>query len=214
MFRDYTRVSTSPYYDYDERDHTWLDTLGLKTDYVLPRFFEIPKVPCNDNVYAKKSDTFSFSVRDKLVKVFAWAIPNNDAIAALAKLPKIVEVGAGNGYWSHLVKRAGGDITPFDTKPWLGSWTPVQKIDNGCQFLHKFKTLFLCWPPYDDTMAFHYLSRFNGEYVAYVGEGHGGCTGDDAFHALLDDSWEEIETIDIPQWYGVHDRLYIFKRKG
>lgn len=58
------------------------------------------------------------------------------------------------------------------------------------------------------------LSLYRGNVVAYVGEGDGGCTADDAFHEILDQLWEEIEDHEIPQWWGIHDRLRIYKRKG
>ncbi len=35
------------------------------------------------------------------------------------------------------------------------------------------------------------------------------CTGDHAF----DKGWEIAKVVAIPQWHGLHDRMYIFKRK-
>jgi hypothetical protein len=61
-------------------------------------------------------------------------------------------------------------------------------------------------------MASRALAAFRGEYVAYVGEGDGGCTADDRFHRVLAERWSEVETVPIPQWYGLHDRLEIYRR--
>jgi hypothetical protein len=65
-----------------------------------------------------------------------------------------------------------------------------------------------------------------GQRVAYVGEGHGGCTAGDQFHTRLGLScwhdeggctcdptpWKESEYISIPQWDGINDGLYIAER--
>jgi len=46
-----------------------------------------------------------------------------------------------------------------------------------------------------------------------VGEGSEGCTGDGNFFDLLEEEWEKIHSIDIPQWFGMHDYLVSYKRK-
>jgi hypothetical protein len=49
--------------------------------------------------------------------------------------------------------------------------------------------------------------------VVYIGEHWWGCTATDAFHRLLDNEWEKINEIAIPQWDGIHDRVFVYKRK-
>ena len=81
---------------------------------------------------------------------------------------------------------------------------------------HADRALLLCWPPYRTKMAAtalkHYL-KAGGQTVIYVGEGNGGCTGDDRFHDLLAQQFEEVETISIPRWNGMFDELFIYRRK-
>jgi hypothetical protein len=119
-----------------------------------------------------------FAARDEMVMTFAWAIPNQAAIDAIAALSPIVEVGAGLGYWAYLLEKAGADIvaydigndTYFDTdaEPWslVHRGTAIDAMEN-----HGDRTLFLCWPPYDHPMAHEALDLHRGEHVAYVGEG-------------------------------------------
>lgn len=71
----------------------------------------------------------------------------------------------------------------------------------------------LCWPSYDDPMGFNTLSTFTGNKLIYIGEGDGGCTGDDKFHDLLREEWKEVKEIDIRQWIGIHDAMFFFERK-
>jgi hypothetical protein len=76
------------------------------------------------------------------------------------------------------------------------------------------RTLLLIWPPYAEPMAHDALRAFTGRTLVYIGEGDGGCTGDDAFHALIDAEWDEIADHAVPQWWGLHDHLWIYRRKG
>ena len=61
-------------------------------------------------------------------------------------------------------------------------------------------------------MAADCLKYYQGDTVLYVGEGCGGCTGDDNFHERLEDEFELIEEMEIPQWNGIHDWLYHYSR--
>lgn len=67
-------------------------------------------------------------------------------------------------------------------------------------------------------MAADALCQFmdvGGGTVAYVGEGWGGCTGDDLFHGLLSEFFEEDYDMScsVPQWSGIHDSLEVWRRK-
>ena len=62
-------------------------------------------------------------------------------------------------------------------------------------------------------MATDVLAAFRGDRFVYVGEGYGGCTGDDVFHELLEEEWTEMKTIEIPQWPCIHDQMTVYGRK-
>ncbi len=74
------------------------------------------------------------------------------------------------------------------------------------------RVLMLCWPPYAEPMGFHALKGFRGDRLVYIGERYGGCTGDDAFHELLEAEWDTISEHALPQWEGINDRLFIYQR--
>jgi len=156
--------------------------------------------------------------RRELAKKYAWAIPDETAIHLIAELEPIVEIGAGTGYWAWLLRQCGVHIKPYDRKPgknhWVeGLWTGV--IAGGPRNAKRYPdhALMLCWPLYDDRMAFECLSRYTGDTVVYIGEGSGGCTGDDKFHAMLYERFAEVKQHDIPKWWGLHDSLEIWRRK-
>jgi hypothetical protein len=92
-------------------------------------------------------------------------------------------------------------------------WHPVESGDAVMAGSHPERSLLLCWPPYNSSFAYDCVRSYAGSTVVYVGEGMGGCTGDDAFHTLLDDDFEVVEVVDIPTWPMMHDRLSVHRRR-
>lgn len=79
---------------------------------------------------------------------------------------------------------------------------------------------------FDSLMAYE---AAGGQKVIYVGEGNGGCTAGPSFHARIGQGcdhwgdelpctcpqarWEEIDTLYLPQWDGIHDNMYIYEHR-
>lgn len=153
------------------------------------------------------------TARDILAQAYAWAVPSTEAIDAIAALgPQVVEIGAGTGYWASLLARRGVMVHAYDIRPRPLSYHPVQFGTYTAARQHPDATLLLCWPPMGEPMAYCALREFQGQHVAYVGEGGGGCTGDDEFHDWLDRHWTLSTVVGIPQWNGIHDRLFLYRR--
>lgn len=171
-----------------------------------------------DLEYAR-SFTHAISMRHKFTEEFAWAIPSEEAIRKIVKFSPIIEIGAGKGLWARLIQSAGADIIAFDNFSWDKDqpvYFDVQKGTASKAKLYPERTLFLCWPPYDESMALKALVSYHkagGRKLVYIGEGHGGCTGCDKFHEYLYHHFDEIDGMGIPQWPGIHDRMTIYKRK-
>lgn len=179
-----------------------------------------------------------YRTQRRLQRQYAWAIPSPEVIIELAWLGPIVEIGAGRGYWAALINDAGGDVVCYDAEPpdqsTENGWAPpvghhddvevpvtietavfteVRRGGPEKVLEHQDRALFLCWPPYDDPMAYDALRQYEGELLIYVGEGEGGCTGDDYFHKLVGEQFEQIRYMELPFWDGLHDALWIYKRK-
>ena len=153
--------------------------------------------------------------------LYSYAIPSEEALNEICKYSPICEVGAGTGYWAKLLSERGADITAWDIDPpnfkenaycmTTSCYFPVKKCEPS--FVPPAnKSLFLCWPPYDEPMANDMLSRYNGDILIYIGESDGGCTGDSNFFKTLRTSWNCIKEIRIPQHSGIRDYLAIFNR--
>jgi SAM-dependent methyltransferase len=159
--------------------------------------------------------------RHRAIDRWSFAVPSDEALSWLLQLGPLVEVGAGTGYWAALLAARGADVVACDLRrprgqyrQEVGAYHPVENLDAAeAAAAHPERALLLVWPPYDEDMAVRALEAYRGPVVAYIGESDGGCTGDEAFHAALDAHWFEAHCVSIPQWWGVHDRLYIFRRR-
>lgn len=173
-------------------------------------------------------------VRRDHVARYAWAVPNAEAIEAIKALDlPVLEVGAGTGYWAWMLDEAGVRVAAYDECPPHLAINAYFTKDSPVYFDVRFGeandvvrswslasdlsgkpyALMLVWPDYNERFAYDALRLYNGDTFIYVGEGSGGCTGDDAFHDLLREKWTEQVEIDIPQWGGMNDYMTIY-RKG
>lgn len=162
--------------------------------------------------------------RPALVRRYSWAIPDAGALEVIAQYSPLVEIGAGTGYWAHLLRRRGVDVIAFDLHPPAGSdhpyhrgahvWTEVVAGGTEQAGRDPERALLLCWPPYDQPMALECLEAYCGSTLIYIGEPESGCTADDAFFERLRQSWTPIDSYPLLQWPGIHDRLEVYERRG
>ena len=174
--------------------------------------------------YLLENTKFYSPLRHELCQRYAWAVPNEEAIKTIVKYSPIIEIGSGTGYWAKLISDAGAFIKSFDLFPPYSDNINVYHKSSGCYFpisegneskLLEYTnyTLMLCWPPYVDKMSFNVISNYSGKYLIYIGESYGGCTGCDEFHEYLYKYFNEVEIVNIPQWNGINDYLWIYERK-
>lgn len=165
----------------------------------------------------------------ELCRKYSWAIPDEAALMAIRNFgdDRIVEVGAGNGYWAHLLEQMNVEITAYDVEPYDNHWMDGTKwgrviqrdglesvlSEQEQQYHWRPFTLMMVWP-YMNEMAYDSLMAYEGQRLIYVGEGQGGCTASDDFFDALDDMWDLVKTVFIPQWGGMHDYLELYERKA
>jgi hypothetical protein len=163
--------------------------------------------------------------RRELAALFAWAIPDAGALAMLARYAPLLECGAGTGYWAALLRASGVDIEACDLTPPGASgnkyhdtrhrpWSEVRAASAvGAVRASRERTLFLCWPPYDDDDASYRAVRaYRGDVLVYVGGGPDGPTGTVRFHRELSLNWRAAEQTLVPNWPGLRDRLVVYRR--
>jgi hypothetical protein len=164
--------------------------------------------------------------RRELAALFSWAIPAPGALAVLGQYAPLVECGAGTGYWAALLRTLGTDIVACDiAPPGAGTgnryhaatrrpWTEIGRASAVTAIrANRGRTLFLCWPPYDDDGAsYAALHAYRGDVVVYAGGGPGGATGTVRFHRELELNWHPAEQAALPTWPGLRDRLVVYRR--
>jgi hypothetical protein len=186
-------------------------------------------------------------IRNESIARYGFAVPSDEALDAIARCAPagVVEVGAGTGYWACLLQRRGVQVAAFDIEPapspqntWFAGsqlWHPVQHGNHDIVVEHPDRTVLIVWPTKNETWAATAVERYHasgGQCLVVIGEGPGGRTGDDTFHALLGElsscvqceygattsacicgvepRWRRTETIGLPQWPGFHDDLRIY----
>ncbi|WP_155300557.1 hypothetical protein [Deinococcus kurensis] len=162
------------------------------------------------------------TLRDLLVRHYAWSIPSPEALSAAAHFSggRILDVGAGNGYWASLLADLGVDVLATDLHPvpngYMGAAQhyPVQVMDAAeAAAAHPDRTLMMSWPPLDDPMGARALEAYRGDRVIYLGEWGGAC-GTPALFRALNTEWEHVPSAAaIPRWTGMNDRLVLLNRK-
>jgi len=162
--------------------------------------------------------------RRELASLFSWGVPNERALQTLAAHAPLVECGAGMGYWSALLRARGVDVVAYDAAPPGKSsneyhrfareaWTTVEAEESRVAARrHGERTLFLCWPPFDDDASSYAVVRaYRGDKLVFVGEG---ATGSVRFHRELALNWTLEEEVRLPNWPRLRDTLMVYRRNA
>lgn len=180
---------------------------------------------------------------------YGFAVPSTEATDAVrdASPDGVVEIGAGTGYWAARLNDNGVDVVAFDPHPapsatsdWFSGSEPcfdVTEADHSVVARHARRSLLLVWPTKDELWPLECVDIYaaaGGTTVLYVGEGPGGRTGGDVFHARLGDmttcqqcaygvadapcicgvtaQWSRVRTVELPHWSGFIDDLHVYRR--
>lgn len=155
-------------------------------------------------------------------RYFGWSYPSPNAVAEIKDFvgqAKIVEINAGRGIWAHLLQFENVKIIPTDSEPPNLRYIEVIAAEASTAvktYLQPGDCLMTSWPDYMAnyaTKAVKLALDLGLTKLIYVGEPPGGCTGDDGFHEMVDQSFNLIKELSIPQWWGIHDRVYLYQRK-
>lgn len=168
-----------------------------------------------------------------LQSAYAYAVPapeTLDWIVARCQGRRIVELGAGRGYWAAQLSRRGAEILAFDVEPPGArsnlsfpatsgipeTWHPVGDLTAFAHIDTTDAVLLLCWPPgWDDPMSSEALNHYReagGDRLVYIGEPRGGRTANESFFATLDAEWVLVEQDpDFVSWWNLADAAQIWR---
>ncbi|GAA5068032.1 hypothetical protein [Nocardia callitridis] len=170
-----------------------------------------------------------------LQTAYAYAIPapeTLDWVAEFADGAEVVELGAGRGYLARQLTRIGVTTAAYDAEPpdttsnpsfpraagQPQAWQHVGDLTEFAKQPLADRVLLLCWPPgWGDPMASRALHEFEqagGERLVFLGEPHGGKTGDDGFFARLDSAWSlKSSDAHYVSWWNLNDVAQAWQRR-
>jgi hypothetical protein len=163
-----------------------------------------------------------------LQAAYAYAIPSPETVSWIAGhcgRKRLVEIGAGRGYWARQLADLGLAVSSFDSEPpnernnvsFLSiagqpdTWHPIGDLKAlAADPPEAGDVLLLCWPPgWGNTMASTALTEFakaGGHELVFVGEPQGGKTGDEAFFAELTARWQLADQDEqFVSWWNLAD---------
>lgn len=162
---------------------------------------------------------------------FSFPLITQETVIELSnklKNKKVLEVAAGSGYLSSLLRHGGVSIITTDNMSWSeedeyaeykNTFGEVEKID-AVEAIEKYKdeidTVLLSWPPFNEKLALNVLEKClqYGLDLIYIGEDECGCTADDSFFELCDEKCTREVFCQLAQFYGMHDYIYLIKEKN
>lgn len=188
--------------------------------------------------YRYSNEDFNFelkfalmTLRYSFVEKFGFVLLNEKLINTVSDFLKdkeVCEIGAGTDWLSYNLQKNNINITPIDYKPGLDSDFGFKEnhtnitICNGIDYLNDNfpDVVILSWPDYDTSFASQILEKMKpSQTLIYIGEGYGGCTGDDNFFNLLEEKTslnneitEKLQEHSL-SWSGVHDTWYVYNIK-
>lgn len=165
-----------------------------------------------------------FDFREEHIKHTGYVRITDGLCSYLASFGPWVEIGAGTGALSRGIIQQGGRSLATDLHDWgmfdFGYWSRKHTIHADARRVARLVSrcptlgLLSAWPSYSEPWCFEAVRLLRpGQRFAYIGEGRGGCTGDDQLHDLLSSDFDVIGERDVEQFYGIHDSLVVYRRR-
>lgn len=157
--------------------------------------------------------------RKKFISQFSYSLWDDKSTAIVKERSnKIVSVASGGGFIEWLLQREGIDLIATDETEygfWDNGFTDIEVIDAACA-VRKYsdRDVLMVWANYESEMAFEVAKAMeSGRYLFYVGENRGGCVAAEDFFNYGENHFDIELGHNIPTWPGLHDGLYVLKKK-
>lgn len=154
----------------------------------------------------------TFQKRFEFIEKYGFPVLTREAVERAAAEGPLLDAGAGKGYQTHELRRAGADVLAVDISVPDDAWTDVTEADALDIARETDRTLFLAWPPRDADFGRELLAAYNGDTVVYVGEPRDADPANDGMHEILETEFRLVDTVSLPSWPGIDDDLYVYER--
>jgi hypothetical protein len=161
--------------------------------------------------------------RQAFVRQWGFSLPCREAVTALRGFGPILEVGAGTGFWTTVMRAAGHDMIATDLAAGLSPYgfsvsrhAEVEQL-SAVDAVRKYpdRDLFCSWPSENEPWAAEAVGELRaGRKLALILDDRGTITGDDNLRRVLAERYRALEMIEIPRFPGLHDRMRLFERRA
>jgi hypothetical protein len=159
-----------------------------------------------------------FTLRDEVIGEFGFPIPCRELLDALECYQPIVEIGAGTGYLTALMRHRGIGVIGTDSghgfhKFKLGTYDPMQMRLSGKTAVRRYRdrTVFCSWPSLAHTWFRQALRAMRiGQRIISVEED---ACGDETTWDYRDAAFEREADIPLPAWTFLNDRAGVWIKK-
>lgn len=152
--------------------------------------------------------------------------PLVDKLADYLKGKQCLEIMAGKGVLSKALQDRGVDIIATDNKSWHmpfayeDTWTEVENLEAG-DAIRKYKNvdyILVSWMTTDapSKRIIRMIRKYNPNAKLIVIGEEGGCTSNDEWFDRVEECFdidfiEENIYTEMKSWYGIHDKIEVYK---
>lgn len=184
------------------KEKTWSDSFSknniekmLKTGFIKKEIFE-------HNKFGMENIAIHM-IRELYVQHYGFVAINENFVNDLSSVienERVLEVGAGTGFLAKNLQDKGINLIAVDN-----AISDMEKYENTYGFrktftniietdaiiylkenFNNFDTILMVWPPMGESLSSEILKEMkSGQKLIYIGEGIGGCTGNETFFKLL-----------------------------
>lgn len=150
----------------------------------------------------------------------AWPLITSELVnKILGYTEQLVSVGCGLGYLEsklkYYIEMHPTDLTLDATNIYYGydeRYCKIEKL-SAKQAILKYSLcdVLTSWPCYGGIWIYDAIQHMKPmQKLFYIGEDMGGCTASDEFFDYLESNFTLLDDVKILQFYGLHDKLYIY----
>jgi hypothetical protein len=161
-------------------------------------------------------------VRRAFIRAWGYAVPCAEAVVALRGLRPLVEVGAGTGCWTAMLRSAGHDMIATDLQAEgvlnygfkIGAHCAIEAL-GGEEAVRQYaeRDVFCSWPTEGSTWVLSAAQAIQpGRKLALIADGPGGVTGTPELFEFLTVGFEVTDRVTLPQFQNAHDHLTVYRR--
>jgi hypothetical protein len=162
-----------------------------------------------------------FVERDCFIKKFGFALPCAELLDELAQAETVVEIGAGSGYMTRLMRNRGINVIGSDPRIGYvggkfalhGCYDDRQVVAHGKTMVRRYPDalVFCSWPSLEETWYRQALKAMRvGQRIVAVMEDS--CAEESA-RDYFDRCFQIERLIDIPAFYMLNDLAYVAIKK-